>query len=51
MLIDALKFLATVLVYGITFVILMIIFIFGFSVYQAISKQKRGNADDKLRRK
>ena len=51
MLIDALKFLATVSIYGIAFVVLMIIFIIGFSVYQAISKQKRGNTDDKLRRK
>ena len=49
MLIDALKFLATVSVYGIAFVVLMIIFIFGFSVYQAISERKRGNTDDKLR--
>ena len=51
MLIDALKFLATVSIYGIAFVILMIIFIIGFSVYQAISERKRGNTDDKLRRK
>lgn len=41
MLIDALKFLATVSVYGIAFVVLMIIFIFGFSVYQAINKNRR----------
>ena len=41
MLIDALKFLATVSVYGIAFVVLMIIFIFGFSVYQAINKKRR----------
>ena len=40
MLIDALKFLATVSVYGIAFVVLMIIFIFGFSVYQAINKNR-----------
>ena len=42
MLIDALKFLATVSVYGIAFVVLMIIFIIGFSVYQAINKNRRG---------
>ena len=41
MLMDALKFLATVSVYGIAFVVLMIIFIIGFSVYQAISKRRR----------
>ena len=41
MLIDALKFLATVSVYGIAFVVLMIIFIIGFSVYQAINKNRR----------
>ena len=41
MLIDALKFLATISVYGIAFVILMIIFIFVFSVYQAIDKNRR----------
>ena len=41
MLIDALKFLATVSVYGIAFVVLMIIFIIGFSVYQAINKHRR----------
>lgn len=41
MLIDALKFLATVSVYGIAFVVLMIIFIIGFSVYQAIDKNRR----------
>ena len=41
MLMDALKFLATVSVYGIAFVVLMIIFIFVFSVYQAISKRRR----------
>ena len=42
MLIDALRFLATVSIYGIAFVVLMIIFIIGFSVYQAISKNRRG---------
>jgi len=42
MLIDALNFLATVSVYGIAFVVLMIIFIIGFSVYQAIDKNRRG---------
>lgn len=42
MLIDALKLLATVSIYGIAFVVLMIIFIIGFSVYQAISKNRRG---------
>ena len=41
MLIDALKFLATVSVYGMAFVVLMIIFIIGFSVYQAIDKNRR----------
>lgn len=41
MLIDALKFLATISVYGIAFVVLMIIFIIGFSVYQAIDKNRR----------
>ena len=41
MLMDALKFLATVSIYGIAFVILMIIFIIGFSVYQAINKNRR----------
>ena len=41
MLMDALKFLATVSIYGIAFVILMIIFIIGFSVYQAIDKNRR----------
>ena len=41
MLIDALKFLATVSIYGIAFVILMIIFTIGFSVYQAIDKNRR----------
>ena len=41
MLIDALKLLATVSVYGVAFVVLMIIFIIGFSVYQAISKSRR----------
>ena len=40
MLIDALKFLATISVYGIAFVVLMIIFIIGFSVYQAINKNR-----------
>ena len=42
MLMDALKFLATVSIYGIAFVVLMIIFIIGFSVYQAINKNRRG---------
>ena len=41
MLMDALKLLATVSIYGIAFVVLMIIFIIGFSVYQAISKSRR----------
>ena len=41
MLMDALKFLATVSIYGIAFVVLMIIFIIGFSVYQAINKNRR----------
>ena len=41
MLIDALKLLATVSVYGVAFVVLMIIFIIGFSVYQAIDKNRR----------
>ena len=41
MLIDALRFLATVSIYGIAFVVLMIIFIIGFSVYQAIDKNRR----------
>ena len=40
MLIDALRFLATVSIYGIAFVVLMIIFIIGFSVYQAINKNR-----------
>ena len=42
MLMDALKFLATVSVYGVAFVVLVFIFIIGFSVYQAISKNRRG---------
>ena len=41
MLMDALEILATISVYGIAFVVLMIIFIIGFSVYQAISKNRR----------
>ena len=41
MLMDALKLLATVSIYGIAFVVLMIIFIIGFSVYQAISERRR----------
>ena len=41
MLMDALEILATVSIYGIAFVVLMIIFIFGFSVYQAINKSRR----------
>ena len=45
MLIDALKFLATVSVYGITFVILMIIFIFVFRCIKRLIKIGEINND------